>query len=424
LRAVIVLLILLFTSACSGRGIGFVVAIWPPEESSLKSGDIVKVISESEIRDLFIIENKEKIPEEIPRSAGRFFTRKKSAEQFLGQYGPYIDMYAYSEISLNVRSAPTSTASREYRLRPGQIVKVINKLSEPYTVGSSAGHWIEVLTESGFSGFCFDRHLTLFERDSLAFRRNSEEELLKSLFSNRWYPSTYLDMINSERISIERLRSGEGFFPDKDNKKLVIRAERERVEFSFTDISFLGRSAIFVDSPAEVIFYSPERIYVKYTHRGVDHLSFYTVLEKSIDEYVQEEISRRNNAVDLFLRRGNHLVSDLYGSITMRERGRFTWTGYENLITEVIPFDYGSSGTIRNNYHLSRRVDGRFDGVFSFAFESTGKEIVLVYNFVDAGIRFTHVPERNIENLVVTSVPADAHVLYFRQSSLPQERVR
>ena len=424
MRAVIVLLILLFTSSCSGRGIGFIVAIWPPEESALKSGDIVRVISQSEIRDLFIIENKERVIEEIPRYTARFFNRKRDAERFLQQYKPYIDMYAYSEISLNVRSAPTATASREYRLRPGQIVKVINKLPEPYIVGNAAGHWIEVLTESGFSGFSFDRHLAFFERDSIAFRGNSEVELLNSLFDNRWYPSAYLDIIDSGRISIERLRSGEGFFPDRDNRTIVIRTERERIEFSFTDISFSGRSAVFMGSPAEVIFYSPERIYVRYTHRGVDHLLFFTTLERPIDEYVQEEIVRRNNAIDLFLRRGSYLVSDLYGTITLGERGRFTWTGYVNLIPEVIPFAFGSSGTIRNNYHLSRRLDGRFDGVLSFAFEPTGREIVLAYNFVEAGVRFTHVPERSIENLVVTSVPADSHVLYFRQSLLPQERAR
>ncbi|MCL2792988.1 MAG: SH3 domain-containing protein [Spirochaetaceae bacterium] len=421
LKTLLISIILLFSSSCSRGGTGFFVAIWPPEESSLRSGDIVRVVSQSEIRNLFVIENEGRIREEIPRYTGRFFTRRRDAEQFLLQYEPYVDMFAYSEVSLNIRTSPTSSAAREYRLRPGQVVKVISKLPEPYTVGNLTGNWIEVLTETGFSGFCFDRHLSFFERDSAVSTADYEEKFLDSFFTNRWYPSAYLDIINSGRIAIERLRTGEGLFPDKNNRRIVIQTERDRIEFSFTNIFFSGNSAIFMGSPVEVIFYSTERIYVKYTHRGVDHLSFFTTLEMPVEHYVQEEIGRRNDAMDLFFRRGRHLVSDLYGSITLGDRRGFTWTGYVNLVPDVIPLASGSLGVVRDNHFLGRHLERRFDGVLAFEFDATRRAAVFAYVFVDGGIRFTHVSARNIENNIITSVPADSHILYFRQSLLPHE---
>ena len=419
----IVLIILLFSSSCSKGTIGYFVVIWPPEKSALKSGDLVKVISQSEIRNIYIVEKKEnKIREEIPKFSGRFFNKKKDAQKFLSQYEPYVDMFAYPERSLNIRNAPDITSGREYRLRPSQVVKVINKLPNPFIVNNVSGYWIEVLTEDGFDGFCFDKYLTIYKQESAAAKENNEEKYLNSFFTNRWYPSSYLEIIDNNKIVIEKLKTGEGLFPNRDSKKIVIQTQKERIEFSFDNIRFSGNNnAVFMGSPVEVIFYSTERIYLKYTYNGVDFLSFYTTLEKPVDQYIEMEIERRNNALDLFYKRGKYLTSDLYGTIKLEEKRRFIWTGNLNLVPDVIPFNYGSSGTIRNRHHLGNSVNKKFDGILSFAFETSGREMVFAYFFTENGVQLTYVPEKNIENAIIHTVPDDSHIFYFRQNLSPQE---
>ncbi|MCL2480509.1 MAG: SH3 domain-containing protein [Spirochaetaceae bacterium] len=422
MKAFLMLLILLFSSSCSKGAIGYLVVIWPPEKSALESGEIIKVISQSEIRNVYVIEKEKKIREEIPRYTGRFFSKKKEAEKFFKQYEPYIDMFAYSEASLNVRNSPDVSSGREYRLRPSQVVKVINKLPNPSVINNVSGYWIEVLTEDGFDGYCFDKNLTIYKKENVLSKEGNTEKLVNSFFDNKWYPSSYIEIINSNKIVIEKLRTGEGLFPDRDNKKIVVQTGKERIEFSFSNILFSGNNTIaFQGSPVEVIFYSAEKIYVKYTYMGIDYLSFYTTLEKHIDQYVEAEIDRRNKVMDLFYKRGRYLTSDLYGSIGLEDRRKFSWTGYVNLVPDVIPFGYGSSGTVRNNYFLSNSINKKFDGVLSFVFDTSVREIILAYFYVDNGVQFTYISEKNIENNIISSVPDDSPVLFFRQNLRPQD---
>ena len=422
MRAFLILLTLLFTSSCSKGAIGYFVSIWPPENSALKSGEVVKVISQSEIRNVFVVEKEKKIREEIPRYTGRFFNKKKEAEIFFKQYEPYVDMFAYSETSLNIRNSPDVSSGREYRLRPSQIVKVISKLPNPSVVNNISGYWIEVLTEDGFDGFCFDKYLKVYKKESVLSKGDDEAKLVSSFFDNKWYPSSYIEIINSNRIVIEKLRTGEGLFPDRDGKKIIIQTEKERIEFSFRNMVFSGNNTIaFLGTPVEVIFYSPEKIYIKYTYMGVDYLSFYTTLEKPVDKYVEAEVSRRNIVMDLFYKRGRYLTSDLYGSIKLEDRRKFLWTGYVNLVPDVIPFGYGNSGTVKNNYLLAKNINKGFDGVLTFSFDTSGKEIILAYFYVDNGVQFTYISEKNIENNIITSVPDDSPVLFFRQNIRSQD---
>jgi len=422
LRPFIVLLILLLTSSCSKGAIGYFVAIWPPEKSAFKSGEIAKVISQSEIRNVYVLEKEKKIREEVPRYTGRFFNKKKEAKEFLTQFEPYVDMFAYSVASLNIRNSPDVSSGREYRLRPSQVVKVVSKLPNPSIVNNVSGYWVEVLTEDGFDGYCFDKYLTIYKKENALSKEDTEEKLINSFFNNKWYPASYVEIINSNKIVIEKLRTGEGFFPNRDNKKIVIQTEKERIEFSFNNILFSGNNTFtFLGSPVEVIFYSIEKIYVKYTYMGVDYLSFYTTLEKSIDQYVDTELGRRNNLMDQFYKRGRYLTSDLYGSINLEDKRKFQWTGYLNLVSDVIPFGYGNSGTVKNNYLLSNNISKKYDGVLSFLFDTSGREIIFTYFFIDNGVQFTYISEKNIENTIITSVPDDSYVLYFRQNLRPQD---
>ena len=93
---------------------------------------------------------------------------------------------------------------------------------------------------------------------------------------------------------------------------------------------------------------------VKFVYNGIDYSSFYTLLDLSIDEYVNTEIARRDSVYSELYEKGGYLSSDLYGSIALKDNRKFIWTGYVNLVPDIIPFGYGITGRVENHYYLSR----------------------------------------------------------------------
>ncbi len=423
MRLLIFFFISLITASCSGGRIGYYGAIWPPEEAGVKSGEIADVISQSDIRDVYVIEKKEdKKREEVPRGTGKFFKKRKEAEVFMEKYSPYINQYGYSEKSLIIRTSPSGSSDREYKLRPSQIVKIVDRLPGPVTVNKLSGFWYQVLTEDGFEGYCFDKFLTVYEKDSTKLTSENEKDYIESFLGNIWYPTVYLDTLKSGQVVIENLRTGEGIFPDKEGEKIIIQTPEERIEFDFENIISSGNNSFVLSgTPVEIIFYSADKIYIKYVNRGIDYSGFYTLLENPVDHYIELELARRNKELESFYRRGKYLVSGLYGSITLRDDDRFIWTGYINLVPEIIPFGFGNSGSLKNKYFISGELSGDFDGTLSFVFDRSGREIVFAYIFREDGVQFTFVPEDSIENGVVVNLPEERFMYYFRQTSLLEE---
>lgn len=410
----------LFTISCSGGRVGYYVALWPPEESSLRPGDTAKVISQSDLRDVYVIENEsDKSREEVPRPSGRLFRKASEARKFVEEFEPYKNLFAYSERSLIIRTAPDASSGREYRLRPSQVIKIIDRLPGPVEVNNLTGYWFHVLTDDGFDGYCFDRHLTVYEYDSAKSVTENEKGFIESFLGNTWYPTSYLEAISSKPFVIEKIETGEGIFPDPENNRVVVQTAEERLEYSYSGIIPSGKNSIYLsDTPLEIFFYSNDKIYIKYSHRGIDYSAFYTLLENPLDHYIDEEMERRKNVIGNFLSRGKYLTSALYGSIAFRDNGTFTWTGYINLVPEIIPFGYGNSGRIKIDYFLSDSLSTNYDGVFSFLFDRNSREIIFAYALTENGVHFTHIPSGYVDGGIVTSLPEEGFVYYFRQSML------
>ncbi|MDX9801674.1 MAG: SH3 domain-containing protein [Spirochaetia bacterium] len=423
MRLLIIFLISFITASCSGGRIGYYVAVWPPEEAGVKSGETAYVISQSDIRDVYVIENKsDKKREEVPRTSGKFFKKKKEAENFREKYSQFIDQYGYSEKSLIIRTSPSGSSGREYKLRPSQIVKIVDRLPGPVTVGKLSGYWYQVLTEDGFEGYCFDKYLTVYEKSSKKLTEDNAKDYIERFLGNIWYPAVYLETLKSGQVVVEKLRTGEGVFPDKEGKKIIIQTSEERIAFNYENIISSGNdSFVLSGTPVEIIFYSDDKIYIKYVNKGIDYSRFYTLLENPVDHYIELELARRDNELDSFFRRGKYLVSGLYGSITLRDDDRFIWTGYINLVPEIIPFGFGNSGYLKNKYFISGNLSGDFDGTLSFVFDRSGREINFAYLFKEEGVQFTFIPEDSIENGVVVNLPEERFVYYFKQTSLLEE---
>ena len=423
-KLILLIFIIIFTASCSGKRIGYAVMLWPPEDVKAETGEIVKIISQSEIRNVYVIEKKEdKYRAEIPKTSGRFFKKKKDAERYASVFAEFKDTFGYSEKSIPVREEADVSSARVYKLRPSQMVKIIEKGDKAVTVGNLTGFWYKVLTDDGFEGYCFDKYLTFFEVDSEHLAENSEKDWMNDLYDNRWYPAKYREIIESGRIIISQLKTGEGLFIDPDKKQFVIQTEEDRIEFYYDSISRLDNRRYFLEgTPVEINFYPNNIINIKYVYEGIDYNSFYTLLDQSIDDYVAAERSRRNSLYQKIYEKGSYLSSDLYGSIVLKENRDFIWTGYVNLVPDIIPFGYGITGTVKNHYYLSGSLAKSYDGILSFVFERKSEEISFVYYMTEEeGLEMIYLPPDYVEEDLVNELPEKKEIFYFRQGLTLEE---
>ena len=423
-KLILLILLIIFTASCSGKRIGYAVMLWPPENVKAETGEIVKIISQSDIRNVYVIEKKEdKYRAEIPKTSGRFFKKKKDAESFASGFAELKDTFGYSEKSIPVREEPDVSSARVYKLRPSQMVKIIEKGDKAVTVGNLTGFWYKVLTDDGFEGYCFDKYLTFFEINSERLAEDSEKDWISNLYDNKWYPAKYREIVDSGRIIISRIKTGEGLFIDPEKKQFVIQTEEDRIEFYYDSISRIDNRRYFLEgTPVEINFYPNNSINIKYVYEGIDYNRFYTQLDQSIDDYVAAERSRRNSIYQNLYERGGYLSSDLYGSIVLQSNRAFIWTGYVNLVPDIIPSGYGITGTVKNHYYLSGSLAKSYDGILSFVFERNSEEISFVYYMTEEeGLELIYLPPDYIEEDVVERLPERKEIYYFRQGLTLEE---
>ena len=423
-KLILLIILIIFSASCSGKRIGYVVMLWPPEDVKAETNEIIKIISQSDIRNVYVIEKKEdKYRAEIPKTSGRFFKKKRDAEAFAAVYEEYKDTFGYSEKSIPVRAEQDVNSGRVYKLRPSQMIKIIEKGAKEVTVGNLTGYWYRVLTDDGYEGFCFDKYLNFFEIESEKLADTGEKDWLNDLYDNKWYPAKYRETVESGRIIISRIKTGEGLFINPDKKQFVIQTEEDRIEFYYESISQIDERRYFLEgTPVEINFYPNGSINIKYVYNGIDYNSFYVQLDQSIDEYVSSEMERRNQVYKALYENGGYLSSDLYGSIVLKDNRKFIWTGYVNLVPEIIPFGYGITGTVKNHYYLSDKLAGRYDGILSFVFEQSTEEVNFIYYMTsEEGLEMIYLPAEYLEEDIVERLPEKKEIYYFRQGMTLEE---
>lgn len=423
---------LLFFS-CSGGKTGYYVAIWPPGESFAKSGDVIRVISKSDTREIYVIQNSKdkKQREEVPTYSGKFFKSKKKATEFSEKYASYASLFGVSEKILvlnavNQDNAPKaggqSRVVKEYRLRPSQPVKIIDKIMADNGESGEELFYL-VLTEDGFEGFASENALTIYETGNTSAKEN-EKLFIDIFFNSKWYPSSYLDALKNEQVIIEKLDTGEGLFPNMKNKKIVLQTAKNRIEFVYEDIRAAEKNSyFFTDTPVEVVFYPQDKIFIRYSYNGTDYSEFFSTLKNPISYYINNELKRRADEIVSFLKQGQFFTSELFGTITFDKKGKFKWENYINLVPDVIPFGYGQTGKLEAGYFMDEALKAEYDEVIAFVFDKTGGKIFFAYTVTDGGMHLTYVPidddSEFAESRTVRSTPdRDNNVFFFRQDYL------
>jgi hypothetical protein len=440
---IVVALLSALLGSCS-RLLGWGVLLWSTEDPAIPSGTVLPVYIRSNIDQVWVVglpdgrrnAGRETDKFEIPLWQLELSGQKRAARARAAEFAEYAGLYAETlQDGLPIREDPDNGARRVYRLRMGQIIKILDKAEGSPAISATGdplpGDWYRALTDDGSVGYCFSYRLRVFEHTGgpltltpAAPSPPQEDPELEQLLSRSWHAEWYGSMVSGRRIDLEDLRKGWRFAPGADTGIAHLYLPTVDLSFSYTGIQNIGsRAWRFEGAPLQMRLQSDSVLTVQYTENGgALRSAIFVTLPMELDDIVSQETERRlalfRNLYDL----GPSFQSANYGNLSFSENGRFTWTGNNILIPQIIPASALGSGSVDMGLFLGRDLEERYTGAFTLRFDGisgTGAELRFMYTVDDQGIRIEYVPPDNLEGVTVPRRAATPTILYFFKTERP-----
>jgi hypothetical protein len=416
---IICLVLLAFAAvSCGTKPIGYGVMYVEDQENNLKPAEVLPVYQESDIRDVYILspENAERSIE-VSRWKLNFFKNQTEAESFAERYKALADIYASTEINgLSIRSEEDVNSERVYKLRQGQIIKIIGRSDKKEEIAGHSGYWYKVLTEDGVSGYAFDLNLNIYNRKETGDEEASiaSDPMLNEFLSKPFRPEYFRDMIRDNMIDLKRFKTTFGIFPYPDEKRIILSTREHNLTFEYTEItkSSTGRF-IFEGTSLQVLVRDEDRIAVFFTS-GNREYSETMIYIPNMDELIESEIERRELLFERIADLGT-VSSSAYGKIEFHEDKTFDWSNYRRLVPNIIPEIADGTGRISLDYFPGLALREEYDGVLSFAFSGVpgGGLVNFLFELSDLGIKLVHVPAGDIEKNIVEQESSSPLVIFM-----------
>ena len=436
-------------SSCS-RLLGWGVLLWSTGEPAIPSGTVLPVYIRSNIDQVWVVgtpdgyrkAGQERDKFEIPLWQLELSGGKKAARARAAEFAEYARLYAETvQDGLPIREAPDNSARRVYRLRMGEIVKILARVDGNPAISATGaplpGDWYRTLTEGGVTGYCFSYRLRLFEHTGgpltlapAAPDAPQEDPELEQLLSRSWHADWYGTMISSRRIDLEDLRKRWRFTPGADTGIAHLYLPAVDLSFSYTGIQNIGaRAWRFEGAPLQMRLQSDTVLSVQYTENGgALRSAIFVTLPMELDDLISQETERRLALFRNLYALGPSFQSANYGVLSFTENGRFTWTGNNILVPQVIPASALGSGSADMGLFLGSDLEQRYTGAFTLRFDGIagpGATAPFMYTVEDQGIRIEYVPPDNLEGVTVMRRAAMPTILYFfkteRQTAPPAQ---
>lgn len=411
------ILALSFTLFSCSHSLGFGVVLWSLPEEGLSDGDIVPVFIQSNINQVFVIgvpNSDKKI--EVPLWQISTPEKKAQAIETAKKYKAYKNIYARVKLDgLPVRYEATNLGRQVYRLKEGEIVKVLFA-GEGAPVNGLEGDWLRVLMQDGSVGWCFSYNLSLFdETDDSFVEEEKKDDRFETFAKKTWYPQSYQTMIQNGRIDLDEMKVDYGFSINTETKIASLRLKNITKSFPFEDVEKKEDDLYqLTASPLLLRIVSENQIQVTLVGDfGKQEIYAFSTVSSPIRDIIDAEKKRRSFLLQTIINQGPSFSSSNYGLLQFLDEGSFVWTGYSLLSPSLIPSGVGSRGKVSMDYFISNDLSFYYDGVLSFRFDSDQKEIVFLYKLEETGLRMEFVPENLIRNALISSQSQNPIILFF-----------
>jgi hypothetical protein len=462
-HAVFLAVLLVCLSSCT-RKIGWGVLLWSDEEWGIPSGTVLPVYVKSNIEKMWIAGVPEEYAKsgdhsakfEIPLAKLDLSGGKRAAENRVKEFGIYALTYAETlQDGLPIREGPDNSARRVYRLRLGEILKVLSIAQGNPAISATGeplpGDWFRVLTEDGTHGYCFSYRLRLFEHTpgtvvSAPVENEERNAELEKVLTKTWVSEVYSTMVRDRKLDLEALSKKWGFSAGEDTgiariyapaiametAGIITATERNRQEinvtFPYTEIKSLGsRDWQLVDADGNEILLisllSDTRLSVQYnTAAGLPRTLYFTSLSVPLDDLIEQETMRRDDVWAALLAYGTTWRSTYYGRLSFEPDKNVSWTGFDRLVPQYISNLALPSGRVTLSLFLDSSLESIYSGAFTIHLNNIGggtSHAHFLYaveedNAVgESGLRLEFVPQDNIEGVTVKRRTPSPTILYF-----------
>ena len=425
-----ILLAGLLTVSCS-KSLGYSVVLWGTDENKLNNGEIVKVLIKSNISHVYVIEmpgTHENV--EVPEWQLSAPNSRKNAEKQAGLLSTFINTYSSVKADgLPVRAEAINTAKQVYRLRQGEVIRVLYK-GEGASVnngkGNMEGEWFRVLTDDGTQGWCFSYNLDMYESKEGGRRAvaadapavEKTDDVINRIKGLNWYPAEYEALIRAKTIDLNRIKYEYGFDFGFDSGIIRIHTADLDKSWNFAGIEKTsGKLYSFTDTNVTVTVKNETLINVQFMENGKPKIETFVALENDISKLISEEKKRRAGELSKLQKFGPTFVSSNYGTLELSSSGNgeysFTWKNFKALVPAVISSSASGSGTVKINYFLSSTLKSSYDGILSFRFSGMDRDVNFLYKKTDGGLRFEDASLATFKDCVVSGRAASPLIIFF-----------
>ena len=349
----------------------------------LPTGAVIHVIEESALEDRYLVRSpgadrrEELVP--VSRWRVRVFPDTEQATAFAARYALFAASYGYATRSgLPVRAEASATSDIVYKLRDGEVTKVLERGAQPERVGVYENYWYQVLTEDGVAGYTFGEFLPVFESSgdpqAEAARLQAADPALERLLGTVWRPEYFRAMVITGRYDLERFRAEYGLFPDPAAQVFRLVTEESAHEFAYQTIERVSDDLYVLHAaeaagPVRFTVQSAARVAVSYVAGGRLVTQVFLDLKRDIAALIAAERTRRDLLYADLRARGALLRSSGYGTIELEEERRYRWHGFEALVPGLLPAGLPGTGRVDFRYAPGPALAGSYDAVVTFLFD-------------------------------------------------------
>jgi len=430
LSLVLLVLVTIAFTGCNDKIMGYSVALWNVPEYGIQGGDVIPVYIKSNISHVYIIGTSDGSKAEVPLWQLTEPVKKSQIKNVAAKYAECAHTYASVKLDgLPCRAEAVNTSKQVYRLRKGEVIKVLYKQKGQAPMSGKKpleGDWYRILTSDGTMGSCFSYNLNLYETDITGNRIGGEEIVetveqdyaIENVLNSVWYPDYFDTMIKAGNIDLSVIHPSYKFVIDQENKKVSLNWKNIHENWNYEGYTKTDDYQYALNNIPITIFYKKSSfIVVRYTgESGKPQELDYVTIGQSIEDIITAEKDRRSQSYLQVWTHGPVFKSSNYGKITFNEDGSFQWSGYKLLVPTVIDATAKNYGTVSVKYAISKTLAQSYDGVLTFKFDGMKNEVNFLYKLEDGALRLEDATSAKIDGNLIKERGNSPVVLYFTVS--------